>query len=184
MDELKLDIKKLGIKLLKRDILYNKIPKNEIEILINFAIKVGKKAGQEAVNNGLDKNNPLDYVNNFCEVNKCNDKPNIQIYSETIVKKGIINIYCSEIDNIYKEVNIESINLNRNRLYNVFILHEFFHILEDIKLGYISKKKEIVVFKFLNWEIKRGISQLSEISANSFIRTIIGKKPMNYICNR
>ena len=59
--------------------------------------------------------------------------------------------------------------VHRNRLYNIFLLHEFFHVLEERESGSVSSIRKIKVFKFLFWEIKRGISQLSEIAANSFL---------------
>ena len=71
--------------------------------------------------------------------------------------------------------------VDRNRLYNIFLLHEFFHVLER-ESGSVSSIRKIKVFKFLFWEIKRFISQLSEIAANSFLRTIIGGLPIKYIC--
>lgn len=182
MEELSLDMTGLGQFLLKRDILYNKISSRERNGLIEFAIESGEEAGLKVLADGIDKDKPCAYIEKYCKINFLRHKAPLPIYSECLLKDGTINIYCSEIDDLYLKLNEEGYMVDRNRLYNIFLLHEFFHVLEERESGSVSSMRKIKVFKFLFWEIKRGISQLSEIAANSFLRTIIGGLPIKYIC--
>lgn len=172
MEELRMDLVELSYKLLEREFFYTKLPPDsQKKDLVNFAIKIGKEQGMKSMKDGLSKNNPSQYIKKFCRINYIAAKPPIPIYSEIEIKKKVINIYTNEIKHILHDLGKE-LSINKNRLYNLFVLHEFFHLLEYMELGLVSRMKKVSVFNFFSWEFKRGIPALSEIAAHAYAREI------------
>ncbi|MFW5889319.1 MAG: hypothetical protein ACOCUD_02955 [Bacillota bacterium] len=181
MDEFVMDMKQLARKLLKDDILYDKIPKKERIEFINYAIKQGYNAADDSLNDGLNKENPKKYIQKKVRVNYKKESPPVPIFSEAKLKNRIINLYTEDIDKgITDSIKIKPEKINFEKAYDVFLLHEYYHILEEKNSKYKTNKKEIVVFEILKWKIKRSIKMLSEISAHAYVRKITGL-PIDYI---
>lgn len=181
MDELVMDINQLGKKLLKDDILYDKIPKKERIEFINHAIKLGFNAADKSLETGLNKENPKKYIQKKVKVNYKNESPPVPIFSEAKLKNGIINIYTKDIkEGVTDSLEIKPEKINFEKVYDVFLLHEYYHILEEKNAEQKTNKKEIVVFEIFKWKIKRSIKILSEISAHAYARRLTGL-PIDYI---
>lgn len=181
MDEFVMDINQLGEKLLKDDILYDKIPNSERLEFINYAIKQGFNAADISLKNGLNEEKPKKYIQEKVKVNYKKESPPVPIFSEAKLKNEIINLYTEDIKNgVIDGIEIEPEKINFEKVYDVFLLHEYYHILEEKKYKHKNDKKEIVVFEIFKWKIKRSIKTLSEISAHAYARRITGL-PIDYI---
>lgn len=177
MNELELPLKELALNLLKRDILYSKITRTKQAELIDFAISTGRKQAGICLAGGLNSGEPELYLKKYCQLEFDKHPPQIPIYSEFEVKNNRIIIYLNEIEEIIQGLEI---TVDKKRLTNLFMLHEFFHFLEYNSIGPVSRMRKITVFKFLFLEIKRGLLSLSEIAAHAFVREISGD-PVDYI---
>ena len=55
---------------------------------------------------------------------------------------------------------------------NIILCHEYFHYLEQNKIGMVSRRYQVPILKIGAWELgKTGIPALSEIGANAFAKT-------------
>ncbi|MDI3548470.1 MAG: hypothetical protein PWR10_2122 [Halanaerobiales bacterium] len=177
MNELELSLKELATNLLKRDILYSRLTHTKQAELIDFAISIGRKQARKCLASGLNPEQPELYLKKYCQLEFKKHPPQIPIYSEFEVKNNKIILYLSEIEEIVQGLEI---TVDKKRLINLFLLHEFFHFLEYNSIGPVSRMRKITVFKFLFLEIKRGLFSLSEIAAHAFVREFSGD-PVVYI---
>ena len=137
----------------KNDRYFYLVNKDKIEDYLNFAIEEGKK---KVV---LYKNNKLIYSDND------SDYAGLIIYARTVLTNKDI---CIEIFNKAIKKKAERLNMDYDTLIKLHLAHEFFHALEYKDNCLTSSKVDAVYQKILFFKIKRELSSLNEVAANSF----------------
>lgn len=152
--------------------LANKISNEELQYYLHKSWDKGKK---EAVNIIKEFGNNINFFEIFnknnIKINKYNiDKiiGNIRYYAEYITKTREINLYLKSI-----ELWANNNEINFNRACNMTLAHEYFHYLELTKIGILSDKNNIPLFKLFNKPIgKSRYLVLSEIGAYAFVNKL------------
>ncbi len=180
MEELLLPLLELGQQLISRDLLADRLSPVQATELVEYAVNFGREQAGISLNEGLIPEKPLSLIQRHCRIEFCQRPAGIPVYSEIQLKNNLIILYCHEIEAVFKMFTAKGYHLERERLYNIFLLHEFFHFIEYNLSGPVSSRKKITVFKILFLEIKRGLLSLSEITAHAYVRGIIGQ-PVAYL---
>ena len=180
MKELLMPILELGHRIISRDLLADRLSPDQAAELVEYAINFGREQARISLNEGLIPEKPRSMIQRYCRFQFCQRPASIPIYSEIQLKNDLIILYCHEIEAVFKMLSAKGYRIDRGRLYNTFLLHEFFHFIEFNHTGLVSSKKKITVLKILFLEIKRGLLSLSEIAAHAYVRGIVGQ-PMPYL---
>lgn len=165
-----------GIYLLRRDPLYNKIPKGELKELILDANICGQ---QEAVSlrQAYGEKTCLEYATdfglnitdaydnnafNYIIFAKFNSPSNIYLYRENINKAR----------ELMEKENIDIID-NGPGLDDILISHEMFHFIENNKRDIYTKNKKIQLWKLGPIKYKSELIGLGEIAAMAFTKELL-----------
>lgn len=168
----------LGLRELKNDLIYSKIPSDLYKELIDFAWETGCKKAKDCI---IESNTtvPTDIVKklNITVIDMDNSFAAVEyrILSEyysnsrkiVLYKNAIMNEILKWEDKVFFECKDYSI------IREIFIAHEIFHHLECYEIGLTSKKKKIRTLKIGPLEITSGIRALSEIGAHGFTKTLL-----------
>ena len=148
----------------KDDRYFYLVNKDKIEDYLNFAIEEGKKKAVLYKNKKLEEellNNNIKLI--YSDNNS--DYAGLIIYARTVLTNKDI---CIEIFNKAIKKKAERLNMDYDTLIKLHLAHEFFHALEYKENCLTSSKVELVYQKILFFKIKRELSSLNEVAANSF----------------
>lgn len=168
MDHLFLPMEELALFELKRDRYFDKIPYQDLSSIIDEATSIGKdwairikEMYPEKSFHHIAKEHGLKLI----EEDKELIIGNVIFYSEFYSGKKEILIY-------KKAVEGWAVALGKpyEECKELFIAHEFFHYLECEKIGLLSNKYKVTIFKIADFKWKSGVKALSEIGAHSFVK--------------
>ncbi len=148
----------------KRDKYFYLVNNDKVDTYLNLAIEDGKSKAilfrDKNLEEELLKNNiKLIYSDNDSKYT------GLVIYARTILTNKNI---CIEIFNKAIKEKAERLNLDYDTLIKLHLAHEFFHALEYKDNCLTSSKVEPIYQKLLFFKVKRELSSLNEIAANSF----------------
>lgn len=154
---------------LKRDILYKRIPADDIQAIYQKAWDTGSIAAE----NVLKKYNTTSIKDIISMsklklefVSKDNVAGNVRYFSEYYSGQNKIIVYQKSVALWAKENSF-----TEKEAVNLILSHEFYHFLECTELGLTSKQYMVPILKLGNLVIlKSGIKALSEIGAHGFSR--------------
>ena len=178
---------------LPRDLLYEKIPKSDLERISDKAWDTGASAARAIVEEyGCDK-----HIEEIAKasgltvewINKDNIAGNVRYFSEYYSGRKKIMLY---VESISKWAKTNKLPMHEAE--ELILSHEYYHFLECTKLGLTSKQYRVPNIKIGSIILaKAGIRALSEIGAHGFSRTfyeLSGKltgdrsvKKENLLCN-
>lgn len=168
--------KKLAKEELLRDYSIDKIPSEDVDLIIDTAWNRGIEASKIISLNYPDYTNFKEVIEdyNLEIVDKDVDHlvGNVRFFSEYYTKKGKIIMYMKSIKKW-----AESNDLTIAQAYNLILAHEFFHFLEYTELGFTSKlyQRPIIKIGSLNFG-KTGVKAMSEIAAHAFVHELFEKE--------
>lgn len=156
---------------LERDLLYNKIPKGDIESISDRAWETGVAAAKELVKEyGSDK--LMEDIAKAAgltieRINMDNVTGNVRYFSEYYSGRNKIVLY---LDSISKWA--EKNKLPMKEAEELILSHEYYHFLECTKLGLTSRQYKVPTLRVGKIVLARsGVRALSEIGAHGFSRT-------------
>lgn len=157
---------------LTRDLLYKKIPKEDLDKIANRAWEIGEAAAQELIREygGSRSIEEIARMNGLIveRIEKDNVVGNVRYFSEYYSKHNKITLYMGSIK---KWANMN--NLLMDEAEELILSHEYFHFLECRKIGLTSKQYTVPTIKIGPIMFGRsGIRSLSEIGAHGFSRTL------------
>jgi|SRR5690625_2884174 len=179
MKEIEYELTELSLHLLKKDLLYRKLNEKERDHIIDSSIEIGRKAAEQKSHEGLVEHNIKDFIEIFCTIHKT-DRRDSHAFSEFSYPKNIITLYMANIEKAYINLLDKGYQVDFEKFTDVFLLHEFFHYVEENEIGSLSQLFTVQVFKIFGYTRKVEIRMVSEIGANAFLRNIIGT-PLHYI---
>lgn len=154
---------------LKRDYCYHKIPPEKIPELIDMSWNAGVDAAHDFLKEWGGQ--PLNFIQVL-------EKSGVQIVTE---EKDYISgqlRYFAEIQPkakravLYRhsaELWAENNGYSYEDARNMILMHEYFHYLEYVKLGYTSKRYQVPMLELFGLKLgSTGIAALSEIAADAF----------------
>ena len=169
MKEFPFPDKENSLDVLKRDYVFDKIEKDQIPVMFEDAWSTGEQQAkvflEENGNGKLDMQRILrekgikiikkdvDYIvgdqRYFCEYFSGSDV--IKIYQKSV------QLWCKNNGFAYEEG------------LNIILCHEYFHYLENSRIGMVSRHFQVPMIKIGKWKVgSTGIPSLSEIGANAF----------------
>ncbi len=156
---------------LLRDLLYEKIPKNDLERISDKAWETGVAAAQAVVKEyGCDRQMKEIAKMSGLTIEwsqKDNIAGNVRYFSEYYSGRKKITLY---VESISKWAKINKLPVNEAE--ELILSHEYFHFLECTRLGLTSKQYTVPNIKIGPIILgKSGIRALSEIGAHGFSRT-------------
>lgn len=168
--------KELAREELLRDFSINKIPPEDIDLIIEIAWNQGVKASEFIKNNYVGHYDFKSIMDNFdlkiIDKNIDHIIGDTRFFSEYYTKKGKILMYTKSIEN-WSEFNGLSFEVG----YNLILCHEFFHYLEYTKFGLTSNLYQRPLIKLGRMSIgKTGVRAMSEIGAHSFVYNLFRKE--------
>lgn len=155
---------------LKQDVLYHRIPEEERERICDKAWEVGAAAAQASL-----VEHPGSTVYEIADaeglqlVREKIDKVSagLRFFSEYFPKKKCIYIYELSV-RLFAKKN----ELAYEEAEELILAHEYFHFLEENRIGETSKQYKIPKITIGSWKTgESGIHALSEIGAHGFART-------------
>ncbi|SHJ74086.1 hypothetical protein SAMN05444401_3763 [Clostridium amylolyticum] len=165
----------LSLMELREDVLFNKIPKEDVKYYIDEANRIGKSSAEVFKNSNLEeilKAKCIDVIiKESCEVRKLSLRG--EIIFEDDNKKIII--YKDSIDQIYEVLKEYNFSLEEQDVYNMHLAHEFYHYLEYKNKAYTNDMlNKITVFSIGPLKRKATILKTRELAAHSFCKSILG----------
>lgn len=162
---------------LMEDSLFHKIPKEKIKYYINESIQIGKNLANEYSNKDIGallKNHGVELV-----IKECCESKKLDIRGEIIFDKEEkqIIIYKNSIDQIIETLKKHELSISRKEVYNIHLVHEFYHFLEysnNDNTNYKIDKIEIGLGRFI--KRKATILKTREIAAHAFCKEILNLK--------
>lgn len=157
---------------LKVDPVYNKIPEQDIDHLIDIAWDSGCVAADYIKSIYTQPYNFVEIAEQhqlkIQDVNIDRIVGKQRYFSEYITKASQISMYTESIK-MWADTN----RLSYEEAYNLILGHEFFHFLEYTTYGYTSKKYQVPMLKMGKFELgKTGVRALSEIGAHAFVNQL------------
>lgn len=167
----------IGMFELKRDVVFNKIPSEMYDELINFGWQTGEDAAYEySQKTGTSVPSKMtDKLNiNVKNEDWQKGKSNVKVYSEYEDKPNLITLHPNVISEAIEKAKSNGFNQiqNYDAAKEIFLGHEIFHYLECKKIGLTSKKRIVTTLKLGPIKITSGIRALCEIAAHSFTKTL------------
>ena len=170
-----------GYQTLAQDIVFKKIPQKSRMDFIKYAMEVGSREARSTVKE-FETNDPNIIAEKF-EINiehssESNVSGSLVIYSEYIKhrgKKSAIKIYynsMAQLNKFIKNQNLQRI-LGIQNVIDIYISHELFHHIEEVRLGSVGKQVKVFTLKKGPVKIDSGVASLSEIAANTFAETLL-----------
>lgn len=179
MKELIYDLTKLSQELLSKDLLYHKIPDSQREHIIEYATQIAQAIAAEKKVKGLHEKSIETFISRYCKIERIDGDVG-NAYSDFTYPKNIIHLYIPKIREASSRLESKGRVIDFNKFQNIFLLHEYFHYLEENEIGSLSKQFQIEVVHLFRYSRKSGIRMASEIGANAFVRSIIAN-PLDYI---
>lgn len=164
-----LDDKMLAFLELKDDIFFDKLCKQQIAYYIESSIKIGKEVALRYKDDNIEKK----LKENNIDI-KIGTGNSINIRAQAYFTKdtGEIIIYKNSINNIYKIALKENIDLSEEDIYNIHLIHEYYHFLEYKNNMYTDELlKRIQIGKIIKRNVK--IVKSREISAHIFCKNFL-----------
>lgn len=89
----------------------------------------------------------------------------------------VITVYEDGINNVLMKSGavLLGVELSCDKVREVFLWHEFFHVLEFNEIGLIGDRYKVPA-KLLCFSYKRPLYEISEVSANAFAKKVMGLK--------
>lgn len=156
---------------LTRDLLYEKIPKEDIEEISDRAWETGAAAARDILEKyGSDISiEKIAKINGLAieRVNLDNIVGKVRYFSEYYSGRSRIVLY---MDSINKWALTNKLSIGEAE--ELILSHEYFHFLECTRLGLTSRQYRVPTIKIGSIVLgKSGIRALSEIGAHGFSRT-------------
>lgn len=156
---------------LTRDLLYERIPENDLEKISDRAWETGVAAARRLIEEyGCDKH--IEEIAKAAgltveRIDKDNIAGSVRYFSEYYSGRGKIVLY---LDSIRKWAKINGMPMCEAE--ELILAHEYFHFLECTRLGLTSKQYTVSTMRIGAITFgKSGIRALSEIGAHGFSRT-------------
>lgn len=165
--------RKVALEEIKNDIMYKKLLRNGIDV--DAAAERAWETGAEAARQFFEE------TGGETDFRKIARQQHLQV--ERVYKDNVIGgmRYFAEYETRKKVMVLytESIKkwaakneLSEGRAENLILAHEYFHHLENTRLGLTSKQVELPMFSLFGIRIgKTGVRALSEVGAHGFART-------------
>ncbi|MFR8172485.1 MAG: hypothetical protein ACLU9Q_16880 [Marvinbryantia sp.] len=164
--------KENSMQILLTDYVRKKIPEEKITEIFDDAWAAGEKEAREFLAleggevrhmMGILKKNGIRIV--------CQDIDNVlgknRYFCEYLSGKKLLTIYAGSV-----KLWCENNGFSYDEGLNIILCHEYFHYLEQNKIGMVSRRYQVPILKIGAWELgKTGIPALSEIGANAFAKT-------------
>lgn len=161
---------------LMRDVSISRVPKEDIDLILNVAWERGAETAKKIKKTNEDY---LRFDNIISKYNlKIIDKDidytvgKTRYFSEYYTKKKVIIMYLKSIEKwaIYNE-------LSNDEAYNLILAHEFFHFLEYTRIGLTSRLYTRPLVQFGKFKVgKTGVKAMSEIGAHAFVYELFSKE--------
>lgn len=160
--------KEYNMEILRRDPCFGKIDANAVDRAFDAAWKIGSEEGGRFVAECKGNFDICERLQEYGVSITTEDADcvigNMRYYCEFISKKKAIVVYRKSVELWAEENAVSYLDA-----LNVILAHEYFHYLEETKLGWVSKKCEVPMLVFGRWKLgKTGVAALSEIAANAF----------------
>ena len=165
--------KKLALEEIRNDLLYNKMLKNGVDV--DAAAEKAWETGAQAARDFFEKNGGETDFRKIARreglkierVYKDNVIGGMRYFAEYETNKKVMYLYTESI----KKWAAKN-ELSEGKAENLILAHEYFHHLENTKLGLTSKQVELPVISIFGLKLgKTGVRALSEVGAHGFART-------------
>lgn len=172
--------KDLALAELRRDVLFERIPREDRSMIIDTSWKIGEEEARKLI---MQYDGQIDIyeiaVNTGLKIlreEKEKISANLRYFSELICKRKA-NTYLVILYTVSIEKWAVSNNISYERSEELIIYHEYFHYLEQVKLGDISTRYRVPIIKFGKVILyEAGIHSMSEIAAHGFTHTLYQHK--------
>lgn len=179
----------LAYEQLSRDLLFYKIPSEQVEYYVNTAMEIGIEAAEKYQNEDIcemcAKNSVIietsDRSGKFfgtrirAEIHMSDDEKKIILYQKSIddiAKVVLYHLPCKQ-------------QLSRDKIRKMHIAHEFFHFMEKQNNCYVNEMlAKVVIFRFLGLQRKASILTLSELAAHSFSKRLLNLPHYPYLYDK
>jgi hypothetical protein len=166
---------------LSTDFVYRKIPPELHEVFLMYGINFGKGIAH-AVKKKFGTSNPESIAKKLCvQVKRVPVErkiAGIQVRSEYYSDTFTIYLYevsISEFKNMVRHYKLEEL-IPLESIDFICIAHELFHHIEVTETGLVSKKVKVTTCKIGPFHLRSGVPTLSEIAADSFVKTLLNLK--------
>ncbi len=166
----------LGLCELTNDLLYQKIPKQEILYYIQESLKQGYVAAQEY--KGLDilevcKKNKIEIA--YIKENKKMYGVSFRAQVEMSEKQTKIWIYKGALRDLAQSSSYEGRKkIDYEDALRIHVCHEYFHYLEYQQKRFVSESlPDVITFQLLGMKRRAKINRCSEIAAHAFAKEIL-----------
>lgn len=154
----------------KRDRFASWIRNEDHSSILEVATINAKRAYDWILQQGFQIEEIKAYVSRYCEISY-KDNRDILAYSDIRFPQNAMTIYLSPIENLINTLNVEVLDLDK--FINLFILHEFYHYIEEYNK--VPLEKYPIQYRHFGFKRSRDdLDALSEISATLFMRFIVG----------
>ena len=162
-----------SFKILERDPCFGKIPKGSVQTVFDDAWNVGVNEGNRFLEDSslehLDMTSVLENEG-FSVITENKDYVigTQRYFCEYLPKSKHVKVYRDSV-NLWAEMQ----GLDYETAKNVILAHEYFHYLENTKIGWVSRHYMVPMLKIGRHSIgSTGVPALSEIAANAFANTL------------
>ncbi len=165
--------KKLALEEMQNDIMYKKLLRNGVDV--NAAAERAWETGAEAARSFYEETGGETDFRKIARaqhlqierVYKDNVIGGMRYFAEYETRKKVMVLYTESI----KKWAVKN-ELSEGKAENLILAHEYFHHLENTRLGLTSKQVELPLLTVFGLKIgKTGVRALSEVGAHAFART-------------
>lgn len=179
----------LAFEQLSRDLLFYKIPSEQVEYYVNSAICIGAAAAEQYQSNDIyelcaengiiieisDRSGKFFGIRMRAEIHMSDDEKIIILYQQSIddIAKAVLDcLPCEQ-------------RLSKDKILKMHIAHEFFHFIEQKNGCRVNEVlPKVVTFSVLGLHRKASILTLSEVAAHSFSKRLLGLPHYPYLYDK
>ena len=162
--------KENSMQILQTDYVRKKIPPEKIREIFDDAWTVGEEQAQEFLKQygGREKIDMLDILKESGVRVVHQDIDNVvgrnRYFCEYLSGKNLLTVYIKSV-----KLWCENNGLSYEEGLNLILCHEYFHYLEQNKIGMVSRRYQVPILEIGALKLGRtGVPALSEIGANAF----------------
>ncbi|MEA4845671.1 MAG: hypothetical protein VB106_00395 [Clostridiaceae bacterium] len=179
----------LAYEQLSRDLLFYKIPSEQVEYYVNTAMDIGAEAAEQYQSKDICELCTENGV--FIEISNRSGKfLGTRMRAEIHMKddENKIILYQQSIDDIAKAV-LDCLpceqQLSEDKIRKMHIAHEFFHFIEHRNDCCVNEMlPKVVIFRILGLQRKASILTLSEVAAHSFSKRLLALPHYPYLYDK
>ncbi|VYU67651.1 hypothetical protein [Clostridium tertium] len=162
---------------LKEDMLFHKLSKDDIAYYIKESINIGKNLAKEYKDKNIENILKENNVEIKVEKDSLGKKDSIRAEIHFDKKTKEIKIYEDSINKMFNTVKDSSLKINKKKIYEIHLAHEFYHFLEFKDDNYTNNKlKKIVSISIGPLKRKSTILKTREIAAHAFCKELLNLK--------